>query len=113
MTQQLNIFSGESLKEKGMRQALQHADKVEHRWSEKAYQVLLDFLSHLPEDRKFMTEQFRKYAYENGLPAPPSERAHGSVIRRAAIEGKIIRVGFGQVTNPKAHCANSSVWRKV
>lgn len=113
MTSQLSIFSGATLKEKGMKRALANADRVESGWSERAYQLLLQFLSGLSTDRKFMTEQFRKYAYEKGLPAPPSLRAFGSVILRASNECKIVRVGFGTVENAKAHRCFASVWRKV
>lgn len=113
MESQLSIFSGQTLKEKGMKAALANADRVETGWSERAYQLLIQFLSGMSKDRRFMIEQFRLYAFEHELPSPPSLRAFGSITRRAAVEGKIIRVGFGQVTNPKAHMANSSVWRKV
>lgn len=112
MTAQLNMFSGETLKEKGMAKALANANRVETGWSERAYALLLQFLSGLTTDRRFMTEQFRKFAYEKGLPAPPSERAHGSIMLRAARAGLIVRIGFAKVTNPKAHQATGSVWRK-
>lgn len=113
MTQQLNIFSGASLKEKGMKHALANANRVETGWSERAYALLLQFLSALPKDRRFMTETFRLYAFDHGLPSPPSLRAFGSIAMRAAREGKIVRMGYGTVTNIKAHRCFASVWRKV
>lgn len=113
MTQQLSIFTGETLKEKGMKRAIDSANRKENLWSERAYALLLQFLSGLPKDRRFMIEQFRKFAYERGLPVPPSERAFGSVTLRASNAGKIVRVGFGTVENAKAHKCFAPVWRKV
>lgn len=110
---QLSIFTGETLKEKGMAKAIANADRVESGWSERAYQMFLKFIDGLPKDRRFMTEQFRMYAFERGLSAPPSLRAFGSVILRASNECKIVRVGFGTVENAKAHRCFASVWRKV
>jgi hypothetical protein len=104
-------FSGKDLRDMGMAQAIGHAESVDPNWPESAHQALIRFIgSHRGE---FMAEQVREFAAKTGLSQPPHLRAWGSVFLRAARAGLIRRVGFGQVTNPKAHCANAAVWRAV
>lgn len=116
MTGQLDIFSAPAVltpKERGIRKAVDHANLVHDGWSDQAYSFLVDFINGIPENRRFMTEQFRKYAYDRGLQRPPSERSFGAIIVRAVKERKIIASGFDKVTNPKAHQANATLWRKL
>lgn len=111
---QLDMFrEAQQAKTSGMTRAVDHANAVSDRWSERAFSMLLDFLRGLQNNREFMTEQFRQYAYHRGLEAPPSERAFGAIIFRAAKSGLIISTGTGKVSNPKAHQANAAVWRKT
>lgn len=113
MTSQLSIFTGETLKEKGMAKAIANANRVETGWSERAYQMFLKFIDGLPTDRKFMAETFRLYAFDHRLPAPPHLRAFGGIISRASNAGLIVRVTSAPVSNPKAHRALANVWRKT
>lgn len=104
---QLNMELGNKLREAGMAQAVDHANAVHQDWSEKAFEFLKVFIKSNP---MFMTEDLR-YASQGIVPSPASQRAWGSIIRRAALEGLIFRSGYGQVKNSKAHRANAGVWK--
>lgn len=105
-----DLFSGDNLKHSGMTLATNFANKVHENWAEKAYELLVQFVR--SGRGEFMCEDVREYAHAYGLPNPPSSRAWGSVISKAAKKEKIIKhVRFGQVKNPRAHRANASVWK--
>lgn len=105
-------FTGEELRDAGIAQAIESADWKEPEWSEKAYKTLIAYLSN--QHGEFMTEQFRNWAkIFKRLSDPPSARAYGGIMRKAAKAGLIKKIGYDQVTNPTAHCANAAVWHKV
>lgn len=110
MNEQLTIFNtGPELRDQGMQRATNHADAVINDWSETAYQFLLGYLhSH----SLFMTEDVRK-ASEGIVPEPPSLRAWGSIIVRAAKSGFIKRAGYENVKNARAHSTPATLWRKI
>ena len=108
MTQKEIDFTGAELALKGMQQAIDHADSVSEKWSERAYQLLIKFLK---ENKRFMREDFRSYAAEVDFELPPSSRAWGSIISRAAKEYLIIKIGFASVKNPKAHATPAAIWQ--
>lgn len=97
------------LQQEGTRQAIEHANEVSPKWSERAYQLLIDFLQH---NKRFMGEDVRSYAAQRDFDLPPSARAWGGVIKRAAKEFLIIKIGIQQVKNPNAHLANAAVWER-
>lgn len=106
---QLNIDFARKARNKGMQKAKDSADNRTPSWSDRAYVILQEFIQ-IRRD-KFMAEELRKFAYEQaGLPNPPSERAWGTVMRRACFAELIACVGYGKVKNVKAHQANSAVW---
>jgi len=97
------------LKNAGINAAIIHADHVHEDWSETAYELLKQFIR--SGRGKFMCEDVRSYAKAYGLPEAPHNRAWGAVIQRASRKEKIIvHAGYAQVKNPKAHCANASLW---
>ena len=107
---QLSIFdqpTGAQLRDAGIKQALDHAEEVTPEWPELAYKFLCDYIRKHPGE--FMTEDVRQAA-AGIVPEPPSLRAWGGVIVKAAKSGLIVRAGYGQVTNVNAHRANASVW---
>jgi hypothetical protein len=71
--------------------------------------MLKDFIQ-FSDGKPFMCEDVREYA-SNHLPTPPTNRAWGAIILRAKKDGIIKHYGFGQVTNPRAHRANASMWK--
>jgi hypothetical protein len=105
---ELNFSLSGELKNRGMEQAINHACEMEDNWKERAYELLKTFV--LKTDVPFMAEQVRSYAALIGFPLPPSNRAWGGIISRAANSGLIQRVGIGKVSNTKAHQANASIW---
>lgn len=108
-TNTFDLFSGEELKQSGIGLAVNYANQVHEGWSDKAYALLVQFVH--SGRGEFMCEDVRHYAKAYGLPEAPNNRAWGSIIARASKKEKIIQhVRFGQVSNPRAHRANASVW---
>ena len=101
------INNGAELRDKGIKKALDNANNTHDKWSDKAYDFLLKYIKY---QNQFMTEDVR-IASEKAIPKPPSNRAWGSVILKAAKSGLINRVGFANVKNAKAHKTPASVWR--
>ena len=101
------INDGSQLRDKGIKQAIDNADDTHDKWSDKAYSFLTKWIK---TQYEFMTEDVR-VASESAIPKPPSNRAWGGVILRAAKAGLINRVGFSNVKNAKAHRTPATVWR--
>lgn len=108
-TSLLDAIEAESRKQEGMRVAVDHAEKEEPGWAERAYGLLKEFLQETPGE--FMAEQVRSYAAMIDFPLPPHARAWGAIFCRAKKEGLIYCTRIGQVSNVKAHRANANVWR--
>ena len=101
--------TGEQLRDAGMQQAIYNADTKINKWSEIAYNFLLSFIE---TNDKFMVEDVR-FAATNIIPIPPSLRAWGAIIIKAAKANKVRRIGFQAVTNSKAHSTPASLWIKI
>jgi hypothetical protein len=101
--------TGEELRDEGMERARVHADMRKADWSRDAYEFLLLFLQNNDE---FLIEDVRNEA-EGILPEPPSKRAWGSIAVKAAKEGHIRKIGYKEVTNPKAHKTPATLWKKI
>lgn len=104
-------FSGRQNRDIGMKKAIQSAEQICDGWSEKAFELFKMFLASIPRRKRFLIEDFRE-AVKDMIPAPRSSRAFGPIAMRAAKAGLIERVGYTQVKNPNANCANASVWVK-
>lgn len=105
---QTTLFSGETLRDAGIALACESAEAKEPGWNEQAYYLLREFITGCTVD--FLCEDFRKYCERNNLTAPPSLRAYGGIIAKAYKQGLIRKVGYAQVSNPRAHMANCSRW---
>jgi hypothetical protein len=92
----------------GMRQAVEHADAVELKWSERAYAFLERYAA---ANREFLTEDVRTWAHRNGLPLAPDNRAWGAVINRASRERLIVRDRYETIRIPPSHARPMPVWR--
>lgn len=108
---QLDIFSARMERDKGMDHAVGHANRVLPGWQDKAYKLLLEFLSN--HNGTFMVEEVRSYAALTDFPLPPHARAWGAVISRAAKAGIVQRVGYEKTKNIKAHRTPASLWRQA
>lgn len=92
----------------GMTRAVDHADRIEPGWSERAYRMLLQYAaSHF----EFMTEDVRTWAHDAGLPQPPDSRAWGAVTLRAVKARLLIRDRYRKTRIPPAHACDRPVWR--
>lgn len=105
----LSLFSGPQLRDQGIKKALDNANSHHDKWSEIAYRFLTDYIRTRSE---FMVEEIRQ-ASEGTVPEPPSRRAWGGIVVRAAKNGVIKRCGFRNVTNPKAHSTPATLWSVV
>lgn len=94
--------------ERGMNQAVDHANRVAPQWSTRAYDKLFEY-AWLGND--FMTEDVRLWAEETGLDMPPDNRSWGAVINRAVRENLIERVGYGN--SKTGHMRPMPIWRKT
>lgn len=104
-----NIVDGKILRDAGIEKAITHANETNDNWSERAYRFLLDFIK---TRNVFMCEDVRAASMRN-VPEPPSKRAWGAIILKAAKSGMIIQSGYNKVKNANAHKANAAVWRVV
>lgn len=109
----LNLTEAQKKRDKGIQQAIAHADEVNKEWSEKCYEMFVSWLRGWASGYKFTIEQFRQVAQIKGLPDPPSQRAYGGIAVRAKCAGLIKSNGTVKVKNPKAHCANAACWEKI
>ncbi len=110
MTSQLNIEYAKKARDKGIEKAVKHADQVNDRWSDRAYGLFKDFIK--ANAAPFQAEDFR-HSITGLIELPPSNRAFGGIVRRAAYEGLIRRVGTAPVSNVAAHSCFATVWQKT
>jgi hypothetical protein len=94
------------LRDKGIAQSLKSANELHPNWSENAYNFLKKFIR---KNKKFLCEDVRYHSIGT-VPPTRSARSWGAIIRRAASEGLIRRVGIDEVKNAKAHACYASVW---
>ena len=106
---QLDLFNGRELRDIGISKAIDSANASTENWSGLAYMFLLKFIRSTSE---FMTEEVRA-ASEGIIPQPPSSRAWGGIIVRAAKSNMIKRKGFRNVKNAKAHCTPATLWEVI
>jgi len=106
----LDLTAGRLQRDLGIQRAVENAEAKTPGWTDIARDYLIVFMrSH----NQFSGEMFREWAVANGLPLPPHLRAFGGVMRKAAIDGLIHKIGNIQVTNPTAHCATAGLWEVV
>jgi hypothetical protein len=111
MALQLDILTAIEERDKGIEKAVTHANDVVDNWSDKAYSLLLEFIDSVPGE--FMVEDLRAYAAMKDFPLPPSARAWGHVILRAARNGVVESNGFGKTKNKKAHRTPAAMWLPI
>lgn len=102
-------FTGTQLRDAGMKLASESAEQDSWGWNEAAYNFLTGFVN--ARQGSFMAEEIRN-ASAGLIPEPPSKRAWGGIMMRAAKAGLIRKVGYGQVSNPRAHKCFATVWIK-
>jgi hypothetical protein len=114
---QLDMFTNEVFvpktgaqnRDEGIKKAVDHAENNTPGWSITAYQFALSWLSN--RSTPFLGEDIRN-ASLGFVPDPPSKRAWGGILKSLAKNKMIVRIGYGQVKNPNANCANASLWTR-
>jgi hypothetical protein len=106
---QVEIDFSQRITEAHIQIAEDHANAVHPNWSESAFEYLKVYLSHTRS--QFMVEDFREAA-QQVIPTPPSLRAYGAVILKAAKAGLVRKVGYGKVRNIRAHRTPATLWQK-
>ena len=98
------------LRDEGMDRAVDHAERCNPYWSVFAMDYLKGYLADIGT-KPFMGEDFRKWSEEQGLQKPPTGRAYGAIMVKAAKKGLIRAIGYSQTTNPKAHRTPANLWK--
>ncbi len=112
MNEQFDIEFGKKLRDEGIERAINHADRKISQWQEIAYEHFLLWLRKMPRGERFMIEDFRKHMGTH-LVEPPSLRAYGALAVRGAKDGVIENVGYGKVSNSKAHRTPAAIWQRL
>ena len=108
---QIELFTGEQLRDQGIERAEKGANRTDPEWSEKAFNYLTQYIT---KDEPFTTEDLRTAAMEeNKVPDNVNPKAWGAIITKAVKAGIIVRVGYGRAKNPKSHKGINSIWRKA
>lgn len=110
---QLNMYESRQNRDAGIQKAVEHANQVNPEWSDKAYEMFVDWLKGWPSTFTFLMEDFRKVAQIRGLPDPPSARSFGGVALKAKFAGLIKSNGLKPTTSVTAHRCYANEWQKV
>lgn len=104
-----------SARDGGIKQAVDHAEEETPGWSDRAYGMIEDYLTRgdVAHGRAFTAEDIRDHARILGLPTPPHLRSWGSVMRRAARDGIIRKVGIVESRAAHCHCSHVGAWQMV
>jgi hypothetical protein len=82
-----------SLRDRGMQQAVEHADREHANWKHDAYSFLIAFAR---SNRFFISEDVSDAHHAAGHPQPPTKRAWGPLYVRASRSGAIAQDGIGR-----------------
>lgn len=90
----MNIQQAATARDTGMALALDKADRDQEGWSTDAMVAVRTYVA-LHRGQSFLAEQLRAWAESTGIvAAAENERAWGAVMRRAAKEGLIQKIGY-------------------
>lgn len=103
----IDFTAARRARDEGIARAVDHADAVAPKWSDRAY----DFLTAYLRANERLTSEDVREAAQGIVPAPPSLRAWGGVFQRAARAGLIERAGYDTARDPKVHMNVVTVWR--
>jgi hypothetical protein len=100
-----SLLQARAERNEGMRRAVEHADRTDENWSGKAYDFLVEFAK---VNEQFISEDVSDASKEMGLPQPPTDRAWGTVYRKAAKNEVITQVGTGR--SRRRHASICPMW---
>lgn len=104
---QSQIDFAKKVTDEAIQRGVDHADAVHEKWSLQAFEFLKGYAEINPV---FMVEDVRN-ASVGIVPIPPTSKAWGGVVRKAAIAGLVFKAGYKEVKNVKAHRTPASVWK--
>lgn len=82
-------------RDEGMTLAVDKANRDAPGWSDEAFLAVKRFCASMYSGKLFLTEDVRAWAERGGyVSRPDNERAWGAVMRRAAANGLIKKVGY-------------------
>ena len=90
--------------------AEQAANNAGVAWADAAMASVHSFKAAFNGD-KFLTEDVRIFAENNGLPKPPDKRAWGAIILRAKRDGIVKSCGFAMTHSPEYNAGPKTAWR--
>jgi hypothetical protein len=90
----VNLFQyAEAQRDIGMLRAARHAETVHMHWNDEAYAFLVGFAK---ANESFISEDVSDASKKVGFPQPPTDRAWGSVYRKAVRNAIIGQTGIGR-----------------
>lgn len=106
-----DLAAAHEARDLGIQRAIDHADRVEMKWSESVFAFLRGFVSACDSLRSPFTAEDVRAASVGVVSDPPDKRAWGGILRRAAMDGLIERIGYTTAHDPKVHCNVVTLWR--
>lgn len=100
----LDFTAARARRDVGMQRAVDHADRVTDGWREIARAHVEEFAR---KHSTFLAEDV--IAAARDVPEPPTRKAWGAVIQRAAREGIIEKIGFAPAKT--SNCSPKVLWR--
>jgi hypothetical protein len=105
---QPTLQAARAARDHGMKMAIDHAEREVNGWGDLAYQFLENFcVSH----ETFISEDVSDASRKWGMVQPPTDRAWGSVYRKAARLGIIEKNGAGK--SRRRHASICPRWRSL
>jgi hypothetical protein len=101
----LDFTAARARRDVGMQRAVDHADRVTDGWREIAISHVDDYAR---KRDTFLAEDVIA-ASAGKVPEPPTRKAWGAVIQRAAREGIIEKIGFAPAKT--SNCSPKVLWR--
>lgn len=90
----MNLFEyAAAQRDIGMMRAARHAEAVHLHWNDMAYAFLVEFAR---SNANFISEDVSDASKQVDFPQPPTDRAWGSVYRKAVKNDIIIQIGTGR-----------------
>lgn len=90
----MDLFAfAEAQRDLGMLRAARHAEEVHLHWNDRAYAFLVEFAK---RNESFISEDVSDASKKVGFPQPPTDRAWGSIYRKALKNDVIIQIGSGR-----------------
>lgn len=107
----MNTSEAQARRDSGMGLAIDKADRDRPGWSEDALQAVRTFAStHIGQH--FLAETVRSWCESShAVESPKNERAWGAVMRRAAKEGCVRKVGYAP--SQSSNLSPKTLWESV